>query len=99
MYLEKWRDDEATDDEDEEVEEASWWRVWSLLLLLLAMVTMGKADGRANSEVSLMLRLRKESPNVSPNEFLPPPPLSPLAAVLDPTPWNAFCSESMEQEK
>jgi hypothetical protein len=90
---------EAADDEDEEVEEASWWREWPLLLLLLAMVAMGKADGRANSEVSLMLRLRSESPNASPNEFLPPPPLSPPAAVSDPTPWNEFCNESMEQEK
>jgi hypothetical protein len=85
--LEKRRDDEAVDDEDEEVEEASWWRAWPLLLLLLlAMVAMGKADGRVNSEVSLMLRLQRESPNASPNEFLPPPPLSPPAAISNPTP-------------
>jgi hypothetical protein len=85
--LEKRRDDEAVDNEDEEVEEASWWRAWPLLLLLLlAMVAMGKADGRVNSEVSLMLRLQRESPNASPNEFLPPPPLSPPAAISNPTP-------------
>jgi hypothetical protein len=97
--LKKRRDDKVADDEDKEVGEASWWRAWPLLLLLLAMVTTGKADRHTNSEVSLMLRLRRESPNASPNEFLRPPPLSPPAAVSDLTPWNDFCNESMEQEK
>jgi hypothetical protein len=35
----------------------------------------------------IMLRLRRGSPNASPNEFLPPP-LSPSAAVSNPTQWN-----------